>query len=60
MGHHGAGHPNDTQEVRIEDRSGLPIELFRPGGGDTEAGVVHEQIDVALQTHHVPDAAELR
>ena len=29
--------------------------LFRPGGGDTEAGVVHEQVDAALQPHHLAD-----
>jgi hypothetical protein len=56
VGHDGARHPDDPEEVRIEDRSGLlDGALFRSGGGDTEAGVVHEQVDAAVQPHHFPD-----
>ena len=56
MGHDGARHPDDPEEVRLEDRPGLfDRALFRAGGSDTEAGVVHEQIDAAFQPHHLPD-----
>jgi hypothetical protein len=56
VGHDGARHPDDPEEVRIEDRPGLVDRtLFRSGGGDTEAGVVHEQIDVAFHPHHFRD-----
>ena len=54
--HDGARHPDDPKEVRIEDRPGLlDRTLFRSGGGDTEAGVVHEQVDAAVQPHDFPD-----
>ncbi len=48
--HDGARHPDQPEEVRIEDRPGL-IEraLFCSGGGDTEARVVHKQIDAAFR-----------
>ena len=56
VGHDGAGHPDDPEEVRIEERSGLfDRALFRSGGGDTEAGVVHGQVDAAVQPQHFPD-----
>jgi hypothetical protein len=54
--HHGARHPDDPEEVRIEDRPGLADRaLFRSSWGDAEAGVVHEQVDAAIQPHHFPD-----
>src|SRR5204862_21333 len=52
--HDSARHPDDSEEVRIEDRSRLfDGALFRSGGGDTEAGVVHEHVDAAAQPDHV-------
>jgi hypothetical protein len=29
----------------------------KSGRGDTEAGVVHEQVDAALQPHHILDGS---
>ena len=56
MGHDRARHPYDPEEVRIENRLGLfDRAFFRSAGGDTEAGVVHEQVDAAFQAHHFPD-----
>ena len=56
VGHDGAGHPDEPEEVRLEDRpSLLDRALFRPAGGDTEAGVVHEQVDAAFQPYHLAD-----
>ena len=44
------------EEVRVEDRPGLlDRALFRSGGRDAEAGVVHEQVDAAFQAHHFLD-----
>src|SRR5204863_2293094 len=38
--HDGASHPDESEEVRLEDRSSLlDRALFRPAGSDTEAGV---------------------
>jgi len=31
--------------------------LFRCGGGDTEASIVHEQIDAAVHPDHVSDCS---
>src|SRR3989442_1102206 len=54
--HNGSRHPHDPEEVRIENRSRLlDGALFRSGGGDTEARVVHEQVDAALRAQHFPD-----
>src|SRR5213594_1055918 len=54
--HNGSRHPHDPEEVRIENRSRLlDGALFRSGGGDTEARVVHEQVDSALRAQHFPD-----
>ena len=56
VGHDGARHPDDPEEVRIEDRAGLlDRALLRSGGRDTEAGVVHEHVDGASQPHHFPN-----
>ena len=56
VGHDSARHPNDPEKVRIEDRPGLfDRALFGSGRGDTEAGIVHEHVDAALQAHHFPD-----
>jgi hypothetical protein len=56
VGHHGARHPDDPEEVRVEDRPGLfDRALFRSGGSDTEAGVVHEQVDATVEPHHLAD-----
>jgi hypothetical protein len=56
VGHDGACHPDGPEEVRIEDRPRLlDRALFRSCGRDTEAGVVHEQVDAAVQPHHFPD-----
>ena len=45
-----------SPKVRLEDRSGLiDRTLFRSGGGNTEASVVHEQIDAAVAPHHFAD-----
>ncbi len=54
--HDGARHPDQPEKVRLENRSGLiDRALFRPGGGNTEAGVVHEQINAAVAPHHFGD-----
>src|SRR5688572_21066401 len=56
VGHDGARHADDPEEVGIENRSCL-LEgtLFGSGWGDTEAGVVHEQVDAAGQPYYVGD-----
>src|SRR5438477_4180953 len=47
-----ARHPDDSEEVRIEDCPRLfDRALFRSGGGDAESRVVHEQVDAALPSH---------
>jgi 7,8-dihydropterin-6-yl-methyl-4-(beta-D-ribofuranosyl)aminobenzene 5'-phosphate synthase len=52
VGHHGTRHPDYPEKVRIEDRPGLfDGALFRSGGGDTEASVVHEHIDATFHAH---------
>src|SRR5580704_14838033 len=57
MWHDGARHPNKPEEVRFEDRSSL-IEraLFRSGRGNTEARVVYEQINAAVEPYHFIDS----
>src|SRR2546430_944021 len=56
MGHDGASHPNDAEEVGIEDRSGLfDRAFFRSSGGDTESGIVHEEIDAPFTPQHFPN-----
>ena len=56
--HDGTRHPDDPEEVRIEDRSGLfDGALFRAGRRDTEAGVVHEQVDAAFRAQHFCDSS---
>jgi hypothetical protein len=50
--HDGARHPDDPEEVRLEDPPGLFDRAhFRSGGGDTKAGVVHEQVDSTFESH---------
>jgi hypothetical protein len=56
--HNRTRHADDPEEVRIEDRPGLfDRALFRSGGGDTEAGVVHEEVNATLQPHDVTDGS---
>jgi hypothetical protein len=57
VGQYGAGHANNSEEVRIEDRLGLfDRTLFRCSRRNTEAGVVHQQIDPAFPTQKTPDS----
>ena len=54
----GACHPDQPEEVRLEDRPRL-VEgaLFRAGGGDTEARIVDEEVDASLQTDQLLDGS---
>jgi len=56
MWHDGTRHSDEPEKVRFEDRPGL-IEraLFGSGRGNTEARVVHKQIDVTVSPHHFAD-----
>jgi len=45
----GAGHADQAKEVGFEDRLGLlDRALLRASGGNTEARVVHQQVDATL------------
>jgi hypothetical protein len=56
VGYDGTGHADEPEEVGVEDRLGLlDRTLFCSGGRDAEAGVVHEQVDAAVQAEHLLD-----
>ena len=53
--HDGTRHADEPEEVGLEDRLGLlDRTLFRSGGRNAEAGVVHEQVDAAFQANEFP------
>jgi hypothetical protein len=54
--HDGPRHPDQSEKVRLENQSGLiDRALFRSGRGNTEASIVHEQIDTAVALHDLAD-----
>lgn len=50
--HDSARHPDQPEKVGFEDRPRLIDRAFGAGGGDAEAGIVHEHIDAAIAPHH--------
>ena len=56
MRYDGPDHPHHAEEVGVEDGLGLRNRtLFRAGRSDSEAGVVDQKVDAALQLDQLLD-----